>query len=253
MDGIEPCDGGAGQEPVDLRCLGPATEPRPDKVANRDPLTAEQRDLAARYLPLARTLARPYKRRWGFARDEFESAACLAVVEAAQSFDPSKGVPFATYARIRILGELRDVLREQVVSGYNDDAEDAPTVVSLFRNAEEKGRVLGPTPAPPVGHDLEAEEEFDVLMRGLPTKNERACRELYVHDQSKNQAAETLGVTRSGLESLRRDAIAMVNEVYSWNQRIEALLELCQASQVCCPGECEEPAFTTVSYIHIFS
>ena len=64
----------------------------------RAPLSAGQQTLALRYLPLARKLARPFKAAWPALRDDFDSAACLALVEAASSFDPERNVKFATFA-----------------------------------------------------------------------------------------------------------------------------------------------------------
>src|SRR4051794_5854259 len=84
----------------------------------RTPLTPTQQALAARYLPMARALAKPLKAAWPAARDEFESAACLALVEAAEAFDPSRNVKFSTFARYRIWGALRDVQRRQFLGGY---------------------------------------------------------------------------------------------------------------------------------------
>jgi hypothetical protein len=77
----------------------------------RKPLTPEQQGMAERYISLARSLAKPYKRRWPSEWEELDSAALFALVEAVEAFDPSRGVPFGTFARIRILGALRDVCR----------------------------------------------------------------------------------------------------------------------------------------------
>ncbi len=44
-------------------------------------------------------------------RDELTSAAMMALVVSAQSFDASRGVPFARFAAIRIRGALMDELR----------------------------------------------------------------------------------------------------------------------------------------------
>ncbi len=44
-------------------------------------------------------------------RDDLTSAGMMALVVAAQSFEPDRGVPFARYAAIRIRGALLDELR----------------------------------------------------------------------------------------------------------------------------------------------
>ncbi|MCU1431361.1 MAG: polymerase, sigma 28 subunit, FliA/WhiG subfamily [Actinotalea sp.] len=45
------------------------------------------------------------------ARNDLASAGALALVRAARSYDPSTGVPFASYASLRIRGALLDELR----------------------------------------------------------------------------------------------------------------------------------------------
>ena len=70
----------------------------------RVPLTDEQRELAVNYLPMARQLAQRLHATWRTHREELESTAYMALVEAAQRFDPSRGVGFSSYARHRIRG-----------------------------------------------------------------------------------------------------------------------------------------------------
>src|SRR2546429_415660 len=91
--------------------LAPDATPTPSKTLSksaqkpgkrRDPLTAQQQSLAEKYLPMAKALAKPLKTSWPLESEEFESAALLALVEAAQSFDPTRNVKFATFARYRI-------------------------------------------------------------------------------------------------------------------------------------------------------
>lgn len=44
-------------------------------------------------------------------RDDLTSAGSMALVQAAQSYDPSRGIPFARYAQARIRGAVVDELR----------------------------------------------------------------------------------------------------------------------------------------------
>jgi len=45
-------------------------------------------------------------------RDDLASAAMLALVQAARTFDPERGVPFAYYAKSRLRGAIVDELRD---------------------------------------------------------------------------------------------------------------------------------------------
>ncbi len=77
------------------------------------PLTADQRDLAARpeHIRLARLVARRYARQMPPLADEFEGEALLALCQVARRFDPARGLAFATLAVPRIDGACRDLCR----------------------------------------------------------------------------------------------------------------------------------------------
>lgn len=201
--------------------------PRPgaaDGPPKRPPMTAAQQGLAARYLPMARALARPLKLAWPQQRDEFESAACLALVEAAQSFDPARNVKFTTYARYRIAGALRDVQRALVVAGWRCDMENAPGVVPLCAATEELGRILGADASPRVGEELEAVDTVEHWLRKLPGKHAETCRQLYLHGKNQGEAAALIGCSKSRLSYLHKQALGMLNDIVSWEIRMDERL-----------------------------
>ena len=74
-------------------------------------LTEEQRTLAVRYLPLARQLSRRLYATSPTHPAELHATACMALAEAARSYDRSRKVGFGTYARHRIRTALRDSQR----------------------------------------------------------------------------------------------------------------------------------------------
>ena len=84
----------------------------------RTPLTQEQQGLARSYIPFAKKIAAPLRDCWPSNAEEFDSAAVTALVQAAQSFDPSRGVKFATFARYRIWGALKDMQRGMNLKGF---------------------------------------------------------------------------------------------------------------------------------------
>ena len=58
-------------------------------------------------------LAGKFKRKISFVSyEELQSAAYLGLVEAANNFDSSKNTNFTLFARFRIVGAIRDYLRE---------------------------------------------------------------------------------------------------------------------------------------------
>jgi RNA polymerase sigma factor (sigma-70 family) len=180
------------------------------------PMTQAQRDLAVRYIPLARglskTLRLSYPRIW----DELESAALLALVQAAACFDPRRKTVFATFARPRIWGALCDVQRNAKAQGWRkrEKTEKLPHVIALSPTAEERGLVLNTREDPPVGSEVESNEEVERCLRLLPWKHAYACRQLFVHGKSQREVAEILGCSRSRLSSMHREALTILGKSY---------------------------------------
>jgi RNA polymerase sigma factor (sigma-70 family) len=169
---------------------------------------------------MARALAKPMKRLWPHVADDFDSAALVALVEAAQSFDASRQVKFSTFARHRILGGLRDIQRRLRLRGWRVDRNRSkgPKLVSLSSRSELNGRVLTcDLEDPPVGSELEAIDEVERWLRKLPRRHASVCREIYLHGHSQLEAAQRLGFSQSRLSCVHREAIAMLNG--SWYER----------------------------------
>ena len=90
-----------------------------DRHSSEGSATAEQEQLIREHLPLVS---------WGVGeiasrvprfvpRDDLESAAMYGLYQAARTYDPSRGVPFAAFARQRIRGALLDELRSRDWAG----------------------------------------------------------------------------------------------------------------------------------------
>lgn len=207
--------------PSDLSKPTPRIENR--SGSRRVPLTTEQQRLATKYLPLARALAKPLKKNWPNEGTEFESAALMALVEAAQSFDPARNVKFPTFARYRIWGALRDVQRALVIAGWRADLENAPSISSLTYDAEEHGRILGTEPDAPVGQEFEAIDFVESWLRKLPSKHAEACRQIYIHDRSQGEAAAHVGCSKSRLSYLHKESIDLLKDAWTAQARKQAV------------------------------
>jgi RNA polymerase sigma factor (sigma-70 family) len=180
----------------------------------RPPLTASQQDLAARYLPMARAIAKKLKYTWPSAFDEFESAAVLALVEAAQTFDAARNVKFSTFARYRIRGRLRDVQRDLVLSGWRGRGLPGPTLSTIRGDSEERGRVLLMAPEAAVGSEQESAEHVDAWLRKLPPDHAAVCRELFIGGCSQKDIAKRLNYSKSRISYLRKESLHMLKECY---------------------------------------
>jgi RNA polymerase sigma-B factor len=67
--------------------------------------------LVERYLPLARSLARRY-RRSSVPLEDLEQVACLALVKAVEGFDPTRDTAFSSYAVPSIAGAIKRHFRD---------------------------------------------------------------------------------------------------------------------------------------------
>jgi len=179
----------------------------------RHPLTDEQRGLATRYLPMARALAKRYQLNWG-EHEDFKSTAYLALVEAAQTFDPARNVNFATFARHRIRGALRDYQRLLVSESWRGDPAERPAFTSLGKDTEHKGRVIGVEPDRPIGNEIESTDAVEEWLHRLPQAHAVACRHIYIGGKSQDEAAALVGCSKSYLSRLHREAISWLIQDY---------------------------------------
>ena len=106
---------------------------------------AEVDALVRQYLPLVGHLVREVANRVPahVNRDDLHSAAMYALALSAKSFDPSRGVPFAQFASLRIRGALTDELRSMdwASRGVRTKARDVESTRT------ELTRVLGRAPS----------------------------------------------------------------------------------------------------------
>jgi len=79
------------------------------------PLTANQRELVERSMPVvdkvARILARRYATLVGY--DDMLAMGREGLVQAARAYDPALGVPFSTFSTYRVQGAILDGIRKE--------------------------------------------------------------------------------------------------------------------------------------------
>jgi RNA polymerase sigma factor (sigma-70 family) len=184
-------------------------EGRPNPQQAR--LTGEQQALALHYLNLARRLASRWKKSWPRHRDEFESAAYLALVEAARNFDASRNVKFATFATIRIRGALRDVHRNIARAYTNADFNQVSLdKVIKRRRGYRMACMLWAEPQPPVGFYCDLRDQVEVWLKRLPWQHAQVCRLLYIDGERQLDVTQTLGYAKSRVSNLNAQAVEML-------------------------------------------
>jgi RNA polymerase sigma-B factor len=123
-------------------CLGP---PETELFSrSREGNAAARDELVRRFLPLARSLARRY-RRGGEPLDDLVQVASIALVKALARFDPERGVAFPSYAVPTIMGELKRHLRDTRWAAYVPQRM-RDRVLEVDRAAESLRHALGRSP-----------------------------------------------------------------------------------------------------------
>ena len=115
----------------------------------------------AEYLALSASLARRFARR-GEPLEDLEQVAALALVKAADRFDPSQNVAFGAYATRSILGELKRHFRDKGWA-VRPPRRIQELCLELNREIESQTHSRGRAPTvPELARALEATEE-DVI------------------------------------------------------------------------------------------
>ncbi len=133
----------------------------------------------------------------------------VGLIEAVESFEPERGVAFATYARRRIKGRILDYFRsleeELVHAGFSLEAS-----AGLLG-----GRI--PEESDPA---LEAERVYLAgrlrnAMKRLPSKEQAVVNAVYIEDQPPRAVAEQMRISQSHLYRLQKQAIRRMRGILS--------------------------------------
>jgi RNA polymerase sigma factor for flagellar operon FliA len=221
--------------------VGESDATLPDARATPARLTTSQQELAALYTPFARSIANAFSSRCRnhspSMRDEYVSVAMMTLTECAESFDPARGVKFATWAATRIRYALIDRRREMVPLGFRGrgglqpwvygfiEAEDIELGTHFLggswvnpedryvRDASLYGGTLGRPRTPTRAEIDESREVVEELCRYLPAKHARVVRLIYKEGMTQAQAANAIGQSRSRVSALHAEAIEILRVV----------------------------------------
>jgi RNA polymerase sigma factor (sigma-70 family) len=180
-------------------------------MRRRTPLTPEQRDLAARYVPFARHVARPLKLAWPGLRHQLDSAALLALCESAARFDPAVGVKFATYARFRIMGSLRDALRVACREAHAVGAvAPADPAGHWIPRRDELDRLMLVSREPDPSAPTAADDELAAWLAPLPAAHAAAVRALYVEGSTQADHARAARLSKTRVSQIHAEALDLL-------------------------------------------
>jgi RNA polymerase sigma-B factor len=169
------------------------------------------------HLGLAHQLARRFANR-GESHDDLVQVASLALVRAAERFDPDRGVMFSTFAAASIIGELKRHFRDR---GW---AVRAPRrlqelVLEIGSAVDRLGQDLGRAPTvPELAKEIRAAES-DVL-EALEAGQGYRTTSIDARDREGQTMAESLGSEDGGFASVENhSALAKAMETLSPRDR----------------------------------
>lgn len=183
-------------------------------------------------------------------RDELQAAAELGLVEAAGSFDSSRGVQFKTFAYYRIRGAVYDAIRkatwlskteydkvrfEAAANSYMSDYADGEASTGTpAQELAEVGRITdslsvcylmsleaegAPTPEDPSAGaedellDRERTEMVRAAIAQLPEKNRAVIEGYYLKGETLEEAGKKLGLSKSWTSRVHAKSIEMLRKL----------------------------------------
>lgn len=214
---------------------------------------AERNLLIESNLPLVGYLAaETHARATHIPRDELAAVGALALVTAAEAFNPALGVPFGAYARRRILGAFADemrsmdwasrgirkriketvAVRDTLTAGLGRTATvsevstamglakqvviealgDAARIVTTLDDPSARD-VVAEIPLPEESAILgERREVLEQAVAALPERMRHIVQAVYFDERPVKEVAAELGVTHSAVSQQRSEAIRLLRD-----------------------------------------
>lgn len=158
-------------------------------------------------------ISRRYAKRWRKLSDEFESAAYVAIVEAASTYDQEKGATFITHMGKRTHGAMLDVLRAYMPGGYRRaNREIVPNVGRLDEigiDDESRYATWMIYDVEPIGWEIEFHDYLDDLTKGLTPAEKEVIRGTYGRASRSpfKDAADRVGLSPPRMSQVYAEAI----------------------------------------------
>jgi RNA polymerase sigma-B factor len=183
----------------------------------------DRRDqLVTSHLGLAHQLARRFSNR-GESHDDLVQVASLALVKAAERFDPERGIMFSTFAAASIIGELKRHFRDR---GW---AVRAPRrlqelLLEIGSTVDRLGQELGRAPTVPELAQAINATEADVL-EALEAGQSYRTSSIDAPDKEGQTMAESLGAEDGGFTMVENHS-ALAKAMESLSPRDRQLVQL---------------------------
>ncbi|HEX4772155.1 MAG TPA: sigma-70 family RNA polymerase sigma factor [Bryobacteraceae bacterium] len=165
-------------------------------------------------------------------RQDVMAAAEYGLVQAANTYDPGKGVAFTTFAYYRIRGAVFDLLRETIKSARfeaaaNEYMMDYSAGGGIPSDAEVKTVATGivasyflsidpspgsPSAEAPIDTLLRQEQEKGIrnALKTLPEKNRKVLEAYYFEDLTLEEIGKQLGLSKSWVSRMHAKGLEML-------------------------------------------
>lgn len=169
----------------------------------------------AEYMPVIRSVANKLMKTLphNHEHNDLVAAGVLGLIQAFRRFDSSKGVKFITYAYYRIRGEMLDYLRkcglkQKQFRGVH--VYSLTLLVSHRNNDDLEAENCGT--ADISFDDVDSEDAFDFLMRGLKTRNRSIMRMYYERGLTEVEIAAKKNVSPSRISQVIKESLECIKE-----------------------------------------
>lgn len=155
--------------------------------------------------------------------DDFVSEGAIGLRQAVLTFDPSRGVKFATYASRRIHGAIIDGIR---------DADHAPRLMRKRGLAPNVGSIDAPIPGDERGGSiagtLATENKFDAvdeedqlagMLKGLSDAEQAIIRMYYADSLKMSEIGQYLGLSESRISQMHDGILKRLKAKLSLNMK----------------------------------
>ena len=179
--------------------------------------------LAENHMPIAHRIAGRMKRRYAWvAMDDLYSYALLGLTRAAQTYDATRGVPFASYAWQKAMYWAIDQMRKDSVVRRRS-VKFIPRVVALSDLGEQEDRSYQLDPPDRSSERartrMEARDLCAVLLRHLRARDRQLLLLYYAEQLTFREIAEVLDIPLGTVKSRMHLAVMQLKETFHVGRR----------------------------------
>ena len=162
---------------------------------------AERNQLVADHMYLVERIAKYEAKRLPpcFCLEDLQQAGNVGLIDAANKFDPSKGVPFAFYAQRRIKGEMMETARRRRYT----DSTHSELEAAVYEREDESCNVVA------IDQDIRVRQVRDKVQKALNSLSDDDIKALTTYYYEQRQLAgvgQAFGVRQSRASQILRNA-----------------------------------------------